>query len=132
MQGLALTDAASASLLLNLEAVFTLVIAWVVFREHVDRRLFAGAAAIVAGALLLSWQGELGALSWGAALIALACLSWGIDNNLTRKISAADPVHPCRREGRCSGQREHGSGPCLRRPSFLQSATSSAAWRWVS
>jgi drug/metabolite transporter (DMT)-like permease len=91
MQGLALTDAASASLLLNLEAVFTLVIAWVVFREHVDRRLFAGAAAIVAGALLLSWQGKLGALSWGAALIALACLSWGIDNNLTRKISAADP-----------------------------------------
>lgn len=91
MQGLALTDAASASLLLNLEAVFTLVIAWVIFREHVDRRLFAGAAAIVAGALLLSWQGELGTLSWGAALIALACLSWGIDNNLTRKISAADP-----------------------------------------
>lgn len=91
MQGLALTDAASASLLLNLEAVFTMVIAWGVFREHVNRRLFAGAAAIVAGALLLSWQGELGALSWGAALIALACLSWGIDNNLTRKISAADP-----------------------------------------
>lgn len=89
--GLNLTDAASASLLLNLESVFTLLLAWIVFREHVDIRLFIGAVAIVAGALLLSWQGDLGNISWGAALIALACLAWGIDNNLTRKISAADP-----------------------------------------
>ena len=92
MYGLTFTDGASASLLLNLEAVLTLAIAWVVFREHVDRRLFAGAVAIVAGALLLSWQGEFGKAGWGALLIALACLAWGIDNNLTRKISAADPV----------------------------------------
>ena len=92
LYGLALTDAASASLLLNLEAVLTLAIAWVVFREHVDRRLFLGAVAIVAGALLLSWQGGLGHAGWGVPLIGLACLSWGIDNNLTRKISAADPV----------------------------------------
>jgi drug/metabolite transporter (DMT)-like permease len=92
MYGLTFTDGASASLLLNLEAVLTLAIAWVVFREHVDRRLFLGALAIVAGALLLSWQGEFGKADWGAMLIALACLAWGIDNNLTRKISAADPV----------------------------------------
>ena len=89
--GLNLTDAASASLLLNLEAVFTLLLAWIVFREHVDSRLFIGAVAIVAGALLLSWQGDIGKFSWGAVLIALACLSWAIDNNLTRKISASDP-----------------------------------------
>ncbi len=92
LYGLALTDAASASLLLNLEAVFTLVIAWIVFHEHVDRRLFAGAVAIIAGAVLLSWQGGLGAAGWGVALVGLACLSWAIDNNLTRKIAAADPV----------------------------------------
>jgi drug/metabolite transporter (DMT)-like permease len=89
--GLNLTDAASASLLLNLEAVFTLLLAWIVFREHVDRRLFIGAVAIVAGAMLLSWQDGIGTISWGAILIALACLAWGIDNNLTRKISASDP-----------------------------------------
>ncbi len=89
--GLALTDAASASLLLNLEAVFTLLLAWMVFREHVDRRLFLGALAIVAGAMVLSWQGGVGRIGWGTPLIALACLAWGIDNNLTRKISAADP-----------------------------------------
>jgi drug/metabolite transporter (DMT)-like permease len=92
LYGLALTDAASASLLLNLEAVFTLGLAWVVFREHVDVRLFIGAVAIVSGALLLSWQGGFGTAGSGIILIALACLSWGIDNNLTRKISAVDPV----------------------------------------
>lgn len=92
MLGLATTDAASASLLLNLEAVATLVIAWLVFREHVDRRLFMGAVAIVLGAVLLSFEGGIGSGGWGVPLIALACLSWGIDNNLTRKISAADPV----------------------------------------
>jgi drug/metabolite transporter (DMT)-like permease len=89
--GINLTDAASASLLLNLESVFTLLLAWIVFREHVDHRLFLGAVAIVAGAVILSWQGGIGAIGWGAPLVALACLSWGIDNNLTRKISAADP-----------------------------------------
>lgn len=92
MWGLATTDAASASLLLNLEAVATLVIAWLVFKEHVDRRLFVGAVAIVLGAVLLSFEGDIGSGGWGVPLIALACLSWGIDNNLTRKISAVDPV----------------------------------------
>ncbi|MDE2446222.1 MAG: DMT family transporter [Alphaproteobacteria bacterium] len=92
MWGLATTDAASASLLLNLEAVATLVIAWLVFREHVDRKLFMGAIAIVLGAVLLSFEGGIGKGGWGVPLIALACLSWGIDNNLTRKISAVDPV----------------------------------------
>ena len=89
--GLTTTDGASASLLLNLEAVFTLLLAWLVFKEHVDKRLFLGAVAIVAGAVLLSWQGRMGEASLGVGLIVLACLSWGIDNNLTRKISAVDP-----------------------------------------
>jgi drug/metabolite transporter (DMT)-like permease len=66
-------------------------LAWIVFKEHVDNRLFLGAVAIVAGALLLSWQGRFGEASLGMGLIALACLSWGIDNNLTRKIAAVDP-----------------------------------------
>jgi drug/metabolite transporter (DMT)-like permease len=91
LMGLSTTDAASASLLLNLEAVFTLLLAWVIFREHVDTKLFAGAFAILAGAALLSWQGGFGKASIGMLLISLACLSWAIDNNLTRRISAVDP-----------------------------------------
>ena len=69
-----------------------MVIAWIVFRENVDRRLLLGAAAILAGAVLLSWSGEGFHLGWGSILIAGACLAWGIDNNLARKLSASDPV----------------------------------------
>lgn len=103
MLGLARTDAASASLLLNLEGIATMVIAWVVFRENVDRRLLLGALAILAGAMLLSWQGRAGTLDAGAILIAAACLAWGIDNNLTRKLSAADPVEIAMIKGLVAG-----------------------------
>jgi drug/metabolite transporter (DMT)-like permease len=91
MAGLIRTDASTAALLLNLEGLFTLVIAWTVFRENVDRRVALGAAAILAGALILSWTPDAD-LSWGALAIAGACLAWGVDNNLTRKLSAADPI----------------------------------------
>jgi len=93
MYGLTRTDGSTASLLLNLEAVFTAAIAWIVFRENVDRRVFLGMAAIVAGGVVLSWA-ELprdGGLT-GAALIAAACLAWGIDNNLTRRVSGGNAV----------------------------------------
>ena len=91
MSGLRRTDAASAALLLNLEGLATMSIAWLVFRENVDRRLLIGALAILAGAALLSWQGR-ATLDSGAVPIAAACLFWGIDNNLTRKLSSADPL----------------------------------------
>ena len=90
MYGLVRSDGATASLLLNLEGVFTAVIAWVVFRENVDRRVFIGMVAIVAGGVVLSWAGAPG--SKGAWLIAAACLAWAIDNNLTRRVAGADPV----------------------------------------
>jgi drug/metabolite transporter (DMT)-like permease len=102
MFGLARTDAATASLLLNLEGLATMSIAWIVFRENVDRRLLAGTFAILAGAALLSWQGK-ASFQWGAALIASACLCWGIDNNLTRKLSSADPVQVAMLKGLVAG-----------------------------
>ena len=102
MFGLARSDAASASLLLNLEGLATMGIAWLAFREAVDRRLLLGAFAILAGAALLSWQGS-AALNWGAVLIAAACLCWGIDNNLTRKLSSADPVQIAMLKGLVAG-----------------------------
>lgn len=92
MFGLSITSASNTALLLNLEGVATLAIAWVVFRENVDRRLLLGAASILAGAVLLSWGGQGFRLDKGAMLVAGACIAWGIDNNLTRKISGADPV----------------------------------------
>jgi drug/metabolite transporter (DMT)-like permease len=92
MLGLSRTTASSGALLLNLEGLATMGIAWLAFRENVDRRLIAGAVAILAGAALLSWDGAGVSVNSGSLLIAGACLAWGIDNNLTRKISAADPV----------------------------------------
>lgn len=91
MHGLARTDAGSASLLLNLEAVLTASIAWLVFRENVDRRVFLGMAAIVAGGVLLSWdQMPRAGGAAGPLLIAGACLAWAVDNNLTRRVSGGD------------------------------------------
>jgi drug/metabolite transporter (DMT)-like permease len=92
MIGLSQTPASSAALLLNVEGLATIGIAWLVFKENVDRRLLLGALAILAGALLLSWQGSAGGLGWGALAIVGACVAWGIDNNLTRKLSGGDPV----------------------------------------
>jgi len=103
MLGLARTEAASGSLLLNLEGLCTMGIAWLAFRENVDRRLLLGAFAILAGAAVLSWRGRGIELDIGAALIAAACLAWGIDNNLTRKLSSADPVLTAMIKGLAAG-----------------------------
>jgi drug/metabolite transporter (DMT)-like permease len=103
MFGLSFTSASNGALLLNLESLATMAIAWLVFRENVDRRLLLGAAAIVAGAVLLSWHGEGAKVDWGAALVAAACLAWGIDNNLTRKIAAANPVQIALWKGLAAG-----------------------------
>jgi len=103
MVGLATTPASSAALLLNLEGLATMAIAWLAFRENVDRRLLFGAAAILAGAVLLSWQGGPAGFGLGALAIAGACLAWGIDNNLTRRLSAADPVQTALIKGLAAG-----------------------------
>ncbi len=103
MLGLSQTTAASGSLLLNLEGLATMAIAWIVFRENVDRRLLIGAGAILAGAVLLSWDGQALRLDTGGLFIAAACLCWGIDNNLTRKLSSADPVQIAMIKGLVAG-----------------------------
>jgi len=94
MFGLRSSDASTASLLLNLEAVLTAVIAWVAFKENADGRIVAGMLAIVAGGVVLGWQTGAHAASGaaGPALVGLACLCWAIDNNLTRKVSASDAL----------------------------------------
>jgi drug/metabolite transporter (DMT)-like permease len=92
MFGLTATPASSASLLLNLEGVLTALLAWFVFRENFDRRIFTGMVAILSGAAMLSWPSRL-ELVWGALAIVGACLGWAIDNNFTRKVSAVDPTH---------------------------------------
>ncbi len=88
MVGLSGMPASGASLLLNAEGVLTALIAWFVFRENFDRRIALGMLAIVAGGVVLSWPTEahFGTL-WPALAVVGACLAWGIDNNLTRRVS---------------------------------------------
>jgi drug/metabolite transporter (DMT)-like permease len=92
VSGLALLSAGSASLLLNLEAVFTMGIAILVGREHLSRKGAIAAALIFAGAVIIGGGTTTGATIHGAVLIALACLGWGIDNNISQRLSIRDPM----------------------------------------
>lgn len=104
MAGLARTDAATASLLLTLEGVATALLAWFVFHENFDSRIALGLACLVAGAAILSWSGtpSLSGLA-GPLAIAGACVAWGLDNNLTRKVSLADPLQIVEWKGLIAG-----------------------------
>ena len=91
MLGLFNMPASGASLLLNAEGVFTAVLAWWVFKENFDRRIALGMLAIVGGAVILSVPSgaNLGS-PWPALAVLGACLAWGLDNNLTRKLALHD------------------------------------------
>lgn len=111
MWGLRTTPASGASLLLNLEGAFSALLAWLLFREHANARVVLGMIAITAGAMALP-MGDGGAMQFapGAWCIVLACLCWGLDNNLTRKVSAADPVQICALKGWVAGAVNLGLG----------------------
>jgi drug/metabolite transporter (DMT)-like permease len=88
MSSLEITSAATASLLLNFEGVATIVIAFLVFREQVGKRIWLALGIITLASILLSWNSDAAfGLSAGAVGILLACVFWGIDNNATRNIS---------------------------------------------
>jgi drug/metabolite transporter (DMT)-like permease len=104
LTGLAQTDAATASLLLTLEGAATALMAWFIFHENFDHRIAFGMACLVAGAAILSWRGAPtleGVI--GPLAILGACLAWGLDNNLTRKVSLADPLQIVELKGLVAG-----------------------------
>ncbi|MEP6756000.1 MAG: DMT family transporter [Chthonomonadales bacterium] len=104
MLGLKSTPASTAALLLNLEAVFTALLAWSFFRENVDRRIAIGMVLIVAGGVVLSWQSGSGiSFPTGSLAIIGACLCWGLDNNLTQKVSANNPYQVAAIKGAVAG-----------------------------
>ena len=111
MLGLARTEATTASLLLSLEGVATALLAWFVFREGFDRRIALGMMCLAAGGLVLAWSGQ---PTWsnlaGPLAILGACAAWGLDNNLTRKVSLADPLQIVELKGLLAGPLNLGLG----------------------
>lgn len=104
MIGLAHTEASAASLLLTLEGVATALLAWFVFHESFDRRIALGMASLIVGAVVLSWTDNptVGGLIGPMAIVG-ACIAWGLDNNLTRKVSLADPLQIVELKGLIAG-----------------------------
>jgi drug/metabolite transporter (DMT)-like permease len=104
MLGLTYVSAASGSLLLNFEAVLTAGLAWIVFKENADLRIILGMLLIVAGGIILAWpHGNTDANLIGTAAIIGACFCWALDNNLTQKVSASDPLFIAGTKGLVSG-----------------------------
>jgi drug/metabolite transporter (DMT)-like permease len=93
LYGLGHLSAVAGSLLLNLEAVFTMLIAVLFFGERLSAGETAAAATVLSGAVLLSASGDrVTAEVAGMAAIAAACLAWAIDNNLTARLSHRNAV----------------------------------------
>ena len=87
------TSASAASLLLNFEGVGTTLIALLFFKEFISRRAWAAILVITLASIFLSTDFSSGfSLSLGALGVILACVLWGLDNNLTRNISGKDPL----------------------------------------
>jgi drug/metabolite transporter (DMT)-like permease len=105
MYGLSRTSASNASLLLNLEAVFTALLAWIVFRENAGRRVVLGMTLIVGAGALLAWSPDAGYADAGRGALAIAAagLCWGLDNNLTRKVAASDAIFIAATKGLVAG-----------------------------
>lgn len=100
--GLARTNTATASILLNTELAATVVFAAVLFREHLGARLLWSAGLITFAGAMLTWQPG-ASLDLGALLIVAACASWGIDNGVTAGIEQLAPEHVVTLKGTIAG-----------------------------
>ena len=104
MLGLSSAAAANVSLLNNFEIVATSLIALVVFKEAISKRLWAAIALVTAASALLSFEDTSSlTFSWGSLLVIGACICWGVENNCTRRLSSKDPMQIVIIKGFCSG-----------------------------
>lgn len=93
MVGLSRTTAANASLLNNFEIVTTSIIAMLIFKEMISKRLWLAISLMtVASIILVAGEKNSFSFSWGSILVICACICWGFENNCTRKLSAKNPM----------------------------------------
>jgi drug/metabolite transporter (DMT)-like permease len=115
--GLSKIPASEASLLLNLEAVFTALTAWVLFKEPAGKRVVLGMSLLTLGACMLSVNGSWQfTFSLGSAAVALSCVAWAIDNNVTRRISHTNPVFIVMMKGLFAGSIDLAISLAMRAP----------------
>lgn len=110
LTGLHRTPPATASLLLNIEVVFTALLAWVVFHEGFGLRIGLGLGCIVAAGVLLVWQSHSMHLHWAALAIVGACACWAVDNNITQRVADKDPRQIAMLKGLLAGGANLGLG----------------------
>ncbi len=103
--GLSKTSGSMASLLLSIEGILTTLVASLIFRESVGRRVWMAAAIMFAASSILTYMpGPLGwSLQSGSILVILACLLWAFDNNLTRRLSHRNPFFIALAKGLAAG-----------------------------
>jgi len=102
--GLKATTAANAALLNNFEIVATAIIAFMVFKEKISRRLWLGILFVTLSCTILSFEDISGLrFSYGSLFVLLAAVCWGFENNCTRKISSKDPLQIVLLKGVFSG-----------------------------
>lgn len=104
MIGISIGSSANASLLGNFEIVATTIIALIFFKENVSKNLWIAIALITLSSIILSFEGE-GSFrfSYGSLFVILATMSWGFENNCTRKISSKSTYEIVTIKGLCSG-----------------------------
>lgn len=102
--GLNATTAANVSLLNNFEIVATALIALVVFRERISKRLWMGILFVTLSSVILSFEDVTSLeFSYGSLFVLLAAVFWGLENNCTRKLSSCDPLEIVLLKGIFSG-----------------------------
>jgi drug/metabolite transporter (DMT)-like permease len=104
MFGLSQISGFTTSLLLNLEGIFTAIIAVIFFKENAGKRLWLALICMSAAGVFLTWDSSQGKFNLlGPLLVTLSMICWGIDNNLTRNISTRNPLQITRVKGLISG-----------------------------
>lgn len=91
--GLQHTSGRGASLMLTLEALFTALLARLLYGETMDRRVWAAMLLLLAGGmvLVLDQRRQGGSQLWGLLAVLVATMAWGADNTLSRALAERDP-----------------------------------------
>jgi drug/metabolite transporter (DMT)-like permease len=123
--GLQQAPAASVALWLNLETVATALLAWAFFHEHLDGRTWLAVLLAVSAGVILASPSSF-ELAPAAGLVGLACICWGLDNNLTALVDGFTPAQSTLAKGLCAGTVNMGLAFALE-PVELSASTAGAA-----